>query len=178
MKKLLTLAIVLLAGILYAEAGQVNEQEARQKAMTFMTKSAKARGTTSLSRVFAPLKTASAMESVNDAPLYIFNLDGGGYVIVSGDDRTSESLGFSENGHINPDRMPLNMKNWLDGYVRKIQQLPAHVLLHLACHLLMLLFLLHCGRRHIHGIVVVSQYAVHTVAGRNPFQHCQMAAYL
>ena len=128
MKKLLTLAIVLLAGILYAEAGQVNEQEARQKAMTFMTKSAKARGTTSLSRVFAPLKTASAMESVNDAPLYIFNLDGGGYVIVSGDDRTSEILGFSENGHINPDRMPLNMKNWLDGYVRKIQQLPAHVM--------------------------------------------------
>ena len=38
MRKLFTLAIVFLASILQAEAGQVNEQEARQKAMSFMTK--------------------------------------------------------------------------------------------------------------------------------------------
>lgn len=128
MRKLFTLAIVFLASILQVEAGQVNEQEARQKAMSFMTKRSMTRGLTGLSRVYAPLKTASAMESVNDAPLYIFNLDGGGYVIVSGDDRTSEILGFSEKGHINPNRMPLNMRNWLDGYVKKIQQLPANVM--------------------------------------------------
>ena len=126
MKKLLLLAMMLLAGVMNAEAGQVNEQQARQKAMSFMTKRSMTRGMNSMTRVYAPLKTASAMASVNDAPLYIFNLDGGGYVIVSGDDRTSEILGFSEKGHIDPSNMPSNMRNWLDGYVRKIQAIPAN----------------------------------------------------
>lgn len=126
MKKLYVLAVVLLASVLIAEAGQVNEQQAREKAKMFMTKRSLTRGVSALQRVYMPQNTPSAMASVNEAPLYLFNLDGGGYVIVSGDDRTTEILAFSEKGHIDANKMPLNMKNWLHGYVKKIQKLPAN----------------------------------------------------
>ena len=126
MKKLYVLAVVLLASVLIAEAGQVNEQQAREKAKMFMTKRSLTRGVSALQRVYMPQNMPSAMASVNEAPLYLFNLDGGGYVIVSGDDRTTEILGFSEKGHIDANKMPLNMKNWLHGYVKKIQKLPAN----------------------------------------------------
>ena len=127
MKKQLLLLAVLAAGILTAEAGQVNEQQARQKAASFFAKNSKARGVqTGMSRALLSLNIASAVESVNDAPLYAFNLDGGGFVIVSGDDRTAEILGFSEKGRLDMNTMPSNMKRWLEGYVKKIQAIPAH----------------------------------------------------
>ena len=126
MKKLYVLAVVLLASVLIAEAGQVNEQQAREKAKMFMTKRSLTRGVSALQRVYMPQNTPSAMASVNEAPLYLFNLDGGGYVVVSGDDRTTEILAFSEKGHIDANKMPSNMKNWLNGYVKKIQKLPAN----------------------------------------------------
>ena len=127
MKKLFVLTVALLSVVMQAEAGQIDEQQAREKAKSFMEKRPLTRGVRTLQRVFVPLATASAMESVNDAPLYIFNFDGGGYVVVSGDDRTAEILAFSEHGHIDAAKMPINMKHWLDGYVKKIQKLPAHV---------------------------------------------------
>ena len=53
--------------------------------------------------------------------LYIFNVaDDGGFVIVSNDDRTIPVLGFSDNGSIDPDNMPENMKAWLQGYADEI----------------------------------------------------------
>lgn len=126
MKKFLLSVILFSTGFLMVEAGQVNEQQARMKAEAFVANHAKTRGVHDFSRVYIPLKTFSAMESVNDAPLYAFNLDGGGYVVVSGDDRTADILMFSDKGHLDIDKMPANMKNWLDGYVRKIQRLPAN----------------------------------------------------
>ena len=100
MKKLFVLTVALLSVVMQAEAGQIDEQQAREKAKSFMEKRPLTRGVRTLQRVFVSLATASAMESVNDAPLYIFNFDGGGYVVVSGDDRTAEILAFSEHGHI------------------------------------------------------------------------------
>ena len=56
---------------------------------------------------------------------YIFNIgDGGGYVIVSGDDEMTELVGYSDSGNIDSDNMPENMRRWLDeyaGYVRYVQ---------------------------------------------------------
>ena len=127
MKKQLLLLSVLSVSMLIAEAGQVNEQQARQKAASFFAKNSKARGVqTGMSRAPLSLNIASAVESVNDAPLYAFNLDGGGFVIVSGDDRTAEILGFSEKGRLDMNTMPSNMKRWLEGYVKKIQAIPVN----------------------------------------------------
>ena len=59
----------------------------------------------------------------NDA-FYIFNAkNDGGYVIVSGDDRTTEILGYAQQGHLDVDQIPENLKWWLDSYARQIEAL-------------------------------------------------------
>ena len=124
MKKILTLIVLLFVGWTQVKAGQVKESEARQKAEAFFHRNVGTRGGVNrLTRVYLPLMTKSAAWSVTDAPIYAYNLEGGGYVIVSGDDRTSSVLGYSEQGHLNEERLPVNMKSWLQSYVRKIERL-------------------------------------------------------
>ena len=128
MKNYLIIVALLLTAIMPVQAGRVGEYAASQKALSFLKKNAGTRSAESgLTRVYLPLDTKAAVWSVNDAPLYAFNCDGGGYVIVSGDDRTAEILAFSEKGHINQNRLPVNMKSWLQGYVSKIEQVSAGV---------------------------------------------------
>lgn len=55
---------------------------------------------------------------------YIFNAeDNGGFVIVSGDDRTKEILAYSEHGSLDVDVIPENLRWWLDEYVQQIEAL-------------------------------------------------------
>ena len=56
--------------------------------------------------------------------LYAFNIEGGGYVIASGDDRTLPVLGYSMTGSIDADDMPDNMRSWLQSYAEQIAFLP------------------------------------------------------
>lgn len=130
MNKRMLLFVMVLAVTVGAWAGHVREQQARQKAAAFMTSGATTRGATTLTRVYLPLQTKSTSWSVTDAPIYIYNIDGGGYVIVSGDDRTADILGFSEKGHIDADRLPVNMKHWLQGYVNKIERMSTSAVVH------------------------------------------------
>ena len=59
-----------------------------------------------------------------DQKLYIFNTTGSqGYVIVSGDDRTTPVLGYVDHGSFDPNNMPANMKAWLEGYEQQIAEL-------------------------------------------------------
>jgi hypothetical protein len=58
--------------------------------------------------------------------LYVFNIDGGGYVIVSGDDRTEEILGYSTTGTFDADKIPDNMRAFLQEYVDGIKYLDDH----------------------------------------------------
>ena len=125
MKIRMTLILMVLAVVVSAWAGRVGELEAREKASAFMAGQSKTRGEMSLTRVYLPLETKSAIWSTTDAPIYVFNNDGGGYVIVSGDDRTADILCFSEEGHIDANRLPVNMKAWLQGYVSQIERIPA-----------------------------------------------------
>ena len=125
MKKSIMTTVMVLAVAVGAWAGQVGEKQARQKAAAFMTGQATTRGEVSLTRVYLPLQTKSAVWSVTEAPIYVYHYDGGGYVIVSGDDRTADILGFSNTGQIDANRLPINMKNWLQGYVSKIERIPA-----------------------------------------------------
>jgi len=124
MKKRMMLIVMVLAVAVSAWAGRVGEQEARKKASAFMAGKASTRGETALTRVYLPLQTKSATWSVTDAPIYVYNYDGGGYVIVSGDDRTADILGFSDKGHIDAKHLPVNMKSWLQGYVKQIESIP------------------------------------------------------
>ena len=53
---------------------------------------------------------------------YVVARDGGGFVIISGEDRARPVLGLSEKGHFEPDGMPDNVKWWMENlknYVRR-----------------------------------------------------------
>ena len=51
---------------------------------------------------------------------YVFSAFPDGFVIVAGDDRCRPILGYSENGYFDPNNMPENLRNWLQGYEREI----------------------------------------------------------
>ena len=102
---------------LTAQAQKVSEEQALQGAEAFLNKkvSVKADG-----RQQAPrkLRQMSAQpSSPASQAYYVFNAeDNGGFVIVSGDERMGEILGYSTEGHFDPDKAPANMRAWLKGY--------------------------------------------------------------
>lgn len=71
-----------------------------------------------------PLLVYQSLKNMNNIPyLYVFNIDGGGYVIVSGNDYGEKILGYSYNGAVDDRQLPENMKLWLDQYEQEIDYL-------------------------------------------------------
>ena len=61
-----------------------------------------------------------------DVPAYyVFNADkrDGGYVIVAGDDRVPQVLGYSDEGTFDSENVPEALQDWLDGYAAQITAL-------------------------------------------------------
>ncbi len=75
----------------------------------------------------APLRTAP--EGNRPQPFYIFNAaQGKGFVIVAGDDRAEEILGYADHGQYDPDNVPDNARAWLQSYadqIASLQNIPA-----------------------------------------------------
>lgn len=115
MKKLLLLLVCTLAG-LSVQAESVSEQEALQKAQLFMQ-----------DKVFKQNGMRRApMKDGKTPAYYIFNAEkNGGFVIVSGDDRMKDILGYAKNGSLDLDRLPDNLKWLLDYYSQIVSTLPA-----------------------------------------------------
>ncbi|MBR5396151.1 MAG: C10 family peptidase [Bacteroidaceae bacterium] len=124
-KNIRRLAAMLLVALLpyYASAEPVNLQTARQKAAQFAQQHGielKDAATSRLSRK----AQAISQQLVNS--FYVFNLGNNqGFVIVSGDDRTEEILGYSTQGCYDEAKMPDNMRVWLESYDREIRAIPA-----------------------------------------------------
>lgn len=56
--------------------------------------------------------------------IYVFSKNGdNGFVIVSGDDRAREILGYSDTNNFDPENIPDNMKDWLSFYEAELQLL-------------------------------------------------------
>ena len=76
-------------------AAPVGRQQARQKAVAFL----KQQNFVAQISEKAPIRAKSAAVTVDQSPYYIFNLDGNkGFIIVSGDDRAEEILGYADEG--------------------------------------------------------------------------------
>ena len=90
MRRLLLSLLGVIVSIASVNAGKVTEQQALQKAQQFMKgKKLTSANTKALSRSDQP----EAMDA-----FYIFNAENkGGFVIVSGDDRMPEVLGYANN---------------------------------------------------------------------------------
>lgn len=125
MKTIQKTAIVALACIsaIAVSAAPVNVNQAKAIAQQFVGTpqfspgtSAPAQQTLTLSYV---TKTSKQMNAC-----YIFNRGtNGGYVIVSGDDRTPAILGYSDSGSFDINDIPCGFEWLLDGYAREIDAL-------------------------------------------------------
>ena len=113
MKKLLFLLLAFMSTIA-VNAEQVSRQQALQKAQLFMP-----------GKQFGEARSFARTGSpVDKEPFYIFNAEGkNGFVIISGDNRTPSILGYAEQGSLEEDQMPDNMKWWLDNLARQIEAL-------------------------------------------------------
>lgn len=113
MKKLLFLLACAMYGTTM-QAGLISEQEALQKAKSFMSgKSFKERN----------LHRAPLADNDNNA-YYVFNVENdAGFIIVGNDDNISDVLAYSENNSFNPETVPNELKIWLNSY-SAISQVP------------------------------------------------------
>ena len=123
MKKFLIFASVLLATLATATAAPVTPSQAQQAAKQFMQERRPGVIVQSTPVSRTPRKM-NGHATVTQPNYYIFNTTNNkGYVIVSGDDRTTSILGFTDSGSFDPNNIPANMRGWLENYDKQIQAL-------------------------------------------------------
>ena len=111
MRKKLLLLMGLVMSVV-AMAAPVTLQQAQQRAQQFMAR----RGTAHNMRL-AKQQLRIEQAQQDNAYYYVFNVgEQQGFVIVSGDDRTPDILGYADSGSFSDQDMPDNMRAWLQGY--------------------------------------------------------------
>ena len=121
---------VILFSIVYSSimlAQPVGVDEAKQKALNFLSNQSKvARTRKNTSDKQISLKIVHQAPLDNGCAYYIFNNEAGGFIIVSGDDRAEDILGYSDNGRFDADHIPVNVKGWLNDYAAQIKYIKEH----------------------------------------------------
>jgi len=122
MKRLFLLASALLG--LIASAAPVSQEQAQQTAASFLQTRQPGVTLKTMAKK-APAKMSNGTVTSQTA-YYIFNTNANkGFVIVSGDDRTTAILGYTDSGNFDPNNIPANMQVMLDNYAQQISALDA-----------------------------------------------------
>ena len=117
MKKSLLTTLSLLVCLL-AMADPISSKRALEIATSYLAKSgAPRRAATQMS--VQPFQT----DRQGNPLMYAVNNGGDGYVIVSGDDRMRQVLGYSNSGSLDLAHMPENMRYWLQSLAADMQLL-------------------------------------------------------
>ncbi len=104
-------------------AEPVGKESARETARLFLQEKGVTMQTSTPTHRVARKKAAEK----NNSYYYVFNAGNDkGYVIVSGDDRTEEILGYVDHGSFREKDIPDNMRAWLQGYADQIQYMDDH----------------------------------------------------
>ncbi|MBO4722413.1 MAG: Spi family protease inhibitor, partial [Muribaculaceae bacterium] len=122
MKRILFFALImgLVSGIV--QAAPVSENAARAVAAQFMAQKR-------MGNIATAAPGMLRGKTTSQPALYVFNAQKDrGWVIVSGDDRTEQVLGYSDHGNYDPNKVPENMQAWLDQYVEEIALLDEGVI--------------------------------------------------
>ena len=129
MKHRITFLITAILICSIAFAGPVSLEEARGKAARFLLELNGSSVATTAQAEYAPARSVKGRVGVSDVPAYyVFNAeDGNGFVIVSGEDKTDDILGYSDIGSFDLDNMPENAKAWLYGYAEQIAMMENYV---------------------------------------------------
>lgn len=105
-------------------AANVDADAAQAKAIQFMNSQPNVRFMASPSTVTLTYAEPSSVDVRTNA-FYVFNYDGGGFVIVAGEDRAEEILGYGDYT-LDMNVIPDNMRWWLNQYKRQIEWLQEH----------------------------------------------------
>ncbi len=119
MKKIIFLLIVAVCTLYNVTAAPVSVQTAEQVGQNFLSQ-IKRSTISNVNLVYYTESYPDFSDSQVVHAFYVFSAFPDGFVIVAGDDRCRPILGYSENGYFDPDNMPENLKNWLQGYEREI----------------------------------------------------------
>lgn len=92
-------------------AQHISEQQALDRVVQFLNSPS----STNARRVQAKNRELKSVP-VEAESVYAFNVEGGGFVIASGDSRALPVLGYSTTGSIDWEQMPENMRAWLKSY--------------------------------------------------------------
>jgi hypothetical protein len=117
MKKLLFILLILPAVLL---ATPVDPNLAQQIALNFINSTGDSLNAQHPINQPRRLKRVTK-QTADTSPYYIFNNEDGGFVIVSGDDCATPILGYSNEGSIDLDNMPIQLEELLDAYAAEIQ---------------------------------------------------------
>lgn len=126
LRMVLSCSLVMVLLPLTMQAGPIDQNEALQKAKAFLKERGIATGKPTYAPMSAKSRRAKARPDV-ESDYYVFNIgDGDGFVIVSGDDRTADILGYADHGSISDDAMPDGLRYMLDEYAKQIAWLEEH----------------------------------------------------
>jgi hypothetical protein len=123
-KSIITLMLAVLSATSFAQS--ISLQQAQQRAEKFLKKEAHPQPLPQGKGVATAHKTPSLEgRAGGEAPYYIFNADDGqGFVIVSGDERARDILGYSTSGSLTAETMPCGLEMLLEMYREEIEGLP------------------------------------------------------
>ena len=104
-------------------AGNVDSWTAQAKAIRFLNDQTDMRFNASNAHLeLTHAEQSQVNPQMND--FYVFNYDGG-YVIVAGDDRAEEILGYGS-GYFDMNKLPENVARWMDNYKEQMEYLLAN----------------------------------------------------
>ena len=119
---MITMAVAVFAmTALNANAGNVDAARARTIANQFIHQQ-NAKGLFNAHTADLVLVHAEASRASSDAnAYYAFNVKGGGFVIIAGEDRAPQVLGYSDKGYLDFNKLPYGLQGLLNGYKQEIE---------------------------------------------------------
>ena len=111
---------------LQSSAGNIDATAARAAASQFLQRHSA--GTlmapTPANLILSHTEASTAVAGAND--YYVFNIKGGGFIIIAGEDRATEVLGYSDKGMIDINNLPFNLQGLLNGFKHEIEFLQTY----------------------------------------------------
>lgn len=130
MKRIILLFTLIFSLFTVTFAKTRTTQEANQTARTFLnqTKNSLQRAPSASNSIQLAYTCVDKKATLNNTLYYVYNVaEKDGFVIVSGDDRAKDILGYSDTGNFDINTIPDNLKYWLSCYANEIQNLPTEV---------------------------------------------------
>jgi len=115
--------MIALCCLIVAYASPRSEEQAREAASQYFGTHSRMMRMPAVSRPGLSLSW-TAMQADSTPAFYVFNRgENDGFVIISADDCAPTVLGYADEGSLDEEELPANIRAWLDGYTRSISHL-------------------------------------------------------